>query len=86
MKNFLRTTLMGGVVFMIPLVIVFVVLAKAFSMTKKLVGPLNTFIPTDSIVGIAMIDVLTVFAMLCLCFAGDVGRSRGRGGSGYGIQ
>ena len=67
MKKFLTTTALGGMLFLIPLVVVGVVLAKAFSIMKLVAEPLDHFIPIDSIAGIGFINILALLIMLLVC-------------------
>lgn len=81
MRQFMRTTLIGGLVFLVPLVVSFLLVAKAFNMTKVVAKPLTKFIPIDSVAGIAVAELMTAFILLLFCFiAGLFARSSwGRG-------
>ncbi len=69
MKNFLRTTLIGGVVFLIPLVFVVLILGKAFSIMKMVAAPVERMLPIDSIGGIGLINIVAIIVMLLCCLA-----------------
>lgn len=58
----IRTTVVGGMFFVVPVVIVAVVFGKAFKLMMVVAKPLDTWIPADSIGGIAMANVLAAFA------------------------
>ena len=79
MKNLprlIRTTLIGGVLFLIPLVFVVVVFGKAFQIMKVVATPLGKLIPVESFAGFAIVEILTVLVMiLCCLFAGMIARS-----------
>ncbi len=76
MRNFLRTTLLGGVVFLIPLVVLVVLLGKAFNIMKVIAAPIERMLPLDSVAGVGLINILAIFVMLLLCLvAGLVARS-----------
>jgi uncharacterized membrane protein len=71
-----RVTLLGGVVFLIPLVIVVVTVGKAFQIVKVLAQPLVRLFPIQTVVGVAFVDFLTVVLMVLMCLvAGLVARS-----------
>ncbi len=75
--QFIKTTIIGGLVFLVPLVIVVVVLGKAFSLMMGLAKALDAWIPANSIGGIALVNLLAVVAIVLLCFiAGMAARSR----------
>jgi uncharacterized membrane protein len=74
--NFLKTTLIGGLVFLVPIMIIVVILAKAHRLMVALSAPLAKWIPIDAIGGVALANLLAVAALVVLCFvAGFVARS-----------
>jgi|GEM_PF-5499213 len=76
MGKIIRTTLIGGVLFLLPLVFIVVVVEKAYQIIKVVATPLGNFFSTDSIAGIALADVMTVVIMLLCCLiAGLFARS-----------
>ena len=76
MWEFLRLTLIGGVIFLIPLVIVVVVIGRAFQIMKTVTAPLDNLVPIDSVAGFAIVDVLALVVMVLLCLlAGLAARS-----------
>ena len=79
MKNLprlIRTTLIGGVLFLIPLVFVVVVFGKAFQIMKVVGTPLGKLVPVESFAGFAIVEILTAFIMILSCLlAGMLARS-----------
>ncbi len=76
LRRLIRTTLIGGVLFLIPLVFVVVVFGKAFQIMKVVATPLGKLIPVESFAGFAVVEILTVLVMiLCCLFAGMIARS-----------
>ena len=76
MGKIIRTTLLGGVLFLLPLVFIVVVVEKAYEIIKVVATPLGKFFTPDSIAGIAFVDVMTVVIMLLSCLiAGLFARS-----------
>ncbi len=74
--NFLKTTLIGGLVFLVPIIVVVAILGKAFGLMAAGAAPLAAWIPIDSIGGVALANLLAVVAIVVLCFAaGLVARS-----------
>lgn len=74
--GFIKTTLIGGLIFLIPFVVVISVLGKAVSTMIVVAKPLVKTIPLDSIGGIAVINILAVLLVVLLCFlAGLLARS-----------
>lgn len=67
MKKFLNNTLLGGVLFLIPLVIIVIVLHKAYDIMLLLAKPVQQIIPADAVVGVPVIDVLAILIMIVIC-------------------
>jgi uncharacterized membrane protein len=76
LRLLIRTTLIGGVLFLIPLVFAVVVLGKAFQIMKVVATPLGKLIPIESFAGFAIVEILTASIMILFClFAGILARS-----------
>ena len=79
MKNsieLIKTTIIGGIVFLVPLVIVTVIIGKALQLMMVIARPVDQLIPIKSIAGVALVNILAIVAILVLCFlAGLVARS-----------
>lgn len=70
MKNFtqfIKTTILGGLIFLVPLFIVTIVLAKAHGLMVKVAKPFSELIPLDTIGGVAIANILAVLAILLCC-------------------
>ena len=74
--KFIKTTIIGGLVFMVPVVIVVVIAGKALEIMMLVAKPLGNLIPIDSIGGVAVANVLALLGLGLLCFvAGLIARS-----------
>jgi uncharacterized membrane protein len=74
--SFLKTTLIGGLVFLIPFVIIVAVLGKAIKIMMLVAQPFAKMLPFEAISGIAIINLLALLIMIFLCFfAGLAARS-----------
>ena len=70
MKNFtqfIKTTILGGLIFLVPLFIVTIVLAKAHGLMVKVAKPFSALIPLDTIGGVAIANILAILAILLCC-------------------
>ena len=67
LQRLIRDTLIGGVLFLIPLVFVVVVFGKAFQIMKVVANPLGKIISIKSFAGFAVVEILTVFIMILSC-------------------
>jgi len=68
MLKFLKTTMVGGILFLVPIIIFIAVIGKALELSKKLAAPLSVLIPLDSIGDIAMVNLLAIGIVLLICF------------------
>jgi uncharacterized membrane protein len=76
MRGLLRATLVGGILFLVPLVVVVMVLGKAFQILKTIATPLDKLIPIDSLAGFAFVELLTAVIMIMICLiAGLIAKS-----------
>jgi len=77
MMSFIRTTMIGGVIFLIPFAVVILVIGKVVPIMRKIVEPLAAFIPFESVVGLKIPVLLTTVLLLITCFlAGLLARTR----------
>jgi uncharacterized membrane protein len=76
-RRLIGTTVLGGIVFLVPLVFLGAVLGKAFSIMKLLGKPLAEFLQVErTILGFAFVELLTGMLLVLVCLiAGLVARS-----------
>ncbi|MBL7471768.1 DUF502 domain-containing protein [Robertkochia sp. 1368] len=68
MFEFLKTTIIGGILFLIPFVLIFIILTKAFQIMLRVAEPLGKLIPIERVGGVALANILAIMAILVLCF------------------
>lgn len=74
--QFIKTTIIGGIFFMLPVVVIVAVIGKALEIMMQVGKPLNRFIPVDSIGGIATVNLVAFLAVALCCFiAGVIAKS-----------
>jgi uncharacterized membrane protein len=74
--KFLRTTLVGGLLLLVPVVVLVIVLAKALAITHKIVDPLAEHIPIHSFIGLRTPVLLAAGVIVLICFlAGFIART-----------
>jgi uncharacterized membrane protein len=72
----MRTTLVGGLLFLVPITVLGIVLGKALALGHKLVGPLAARIPVQSVIGLRTPALLAISLIVFFCFlAGLFARS-----------
>jgi uncharacterized membrane protein len=65
---FLRTTLVGGLLFLVPIVVLAMVVGKALVVMHKVVDPLAEHLPVHSIIGLRTPLLLALGAIIVFCF------------------
>src|ERR1700730_1761293 len=68
MYNFLKTTVLGGVLFLVPVVVLIAILEKALGVAKKVVVPVNDALFQGTVHHAYMGDLLALVLLLVLCF------------------
>jgi uncharacterized membrane protein len=66
--GFIKTTVVGGFVFLIPAVIVVIVLGKVIGTLKVIATTLSPFFGIESLVGGLFLDLIAFVAIVLLCF------------------
>ena len=66
--HFLRTTLVGGILFLVPIVVLIIVLGKALAIAHKLVDPLASRLHVESLIGLRTPGVLAITLLVIFCF------------------
>jgi len=66
--NFVKTSVIGGIIFLVPLIILIIIMEKAVGIMSALSRPLSGLIQIESFAGIAVVDLITVAIIIILCF------------------
>ena len=67
-SHFLRATVLGGVLFLMPIVVIIFVLNKAFDFARRALKPVAKIIPDQLVSGATMETTLAVGLIALLCF------------------
>lgn len=82
--SFVKTTLIGGAIFLLPVIIVLFLVGKAIRVVAKVSEPIAHELPYKSVAGIAAVDMLAFVLLLVAAFLGglaartELGRRIGR--------
>lgn len=68
MLRFLKTTVLGGIVFLVPIIIFIAVIGKALELTNTLATPLAERLPVDSIGDLAVVNLMALVILVLICF------------------
>ena len=66
--NFIKTTVIGGLLFLVPVVVLIFVLMQAFGLMLQVAEPIGELIPIESIGGVALANIIVVLLILIICF------------------
>ncbi|MDH4039086.1 MAG: DUF502 domain-containing protein [Gammaproteobacteria bacterium] len=69
MFRFLKTTILGGVLFLVPIVIFLAVIGKALQLTHALAAPLARLLPVATVAGMAVVELVALGILVLVCFA-----------------
>jgi len=64
----LKTTIMGGLLFLIPFAVLLIVLGKVQQVVGGVIGPIAERIPVQSVIGLETPKVLTAVVLVFVCF------------------
>lgn len=75
--NIIKTTIYGGILFLLPLVLVIMIIEKAFKLSKLIITPITAHIENVHVAGIPFHNLLGVITLLLLCLlAGLMGKTK----------
>jgi len=66
--SFIKTTIVGGLIFLVPIIVLIIILSKALGITKPIVRPLVTLITVETVAGIGVATLLAIFVIVMFCF------------------
>jgi uncharacterized membrane protein len=64
----IKTTLIGGAVFLVPVIVILFVLGKAISVMRHVTRPISEMLPFDNIAGLAVANLLALLGVALVCF------------------
>jgi uncharacterized membrane protein len=69
--SFIKTTLTGGVLFLLPFVLIIKLLEEAFIFLFKISGPLSQYLP-KIVFGLNGSNIIALFLLIFICFIGGL--------------
>ncbi|WP_282128125.1 DUF502 domain-containing protein [Roseobacter litoralis] len=73
----MKTTILGGILFLAPLAVIAILLGKVYQIGLLVAAPVDQLIPVTQIGGLALVNILAIIMILVVCFlAGLVARSQ----------
>ena len=76
-SHFFRITVLGGVLFLTPIVVLAFILGKAFDFSRRALKPVTAIIPDRFVSGVTTEAIMAIVLIAILCFlAGLLARTR----------
>ena len=66
--KFIKMTLIGGAVFMVPVVLLIMIVLRAMSIMMTVARPVDRILPIHSIAGIGLSTIIAAAGLLLICF------------------
>lgn len=60
-------TVVGGILFLVPFLIIFIILEKAFHIAREIVTPIAEYIPVDTFFGLELPMILAIGILFLVC-------------------
>jgi uncharacterized membrane protein len=70
--QFLKTTVFGGIVFLVPVVIFAIIIGKAFRFMRKFTVPFADLLPFGPVVDAIVVNLLGIALVVLICFLGGL--------------
>ncbi len=70
--SFIKTTIIGGIFFIVPLFLVFYIFGKVIIVSRQLVAPIVEMIPVDTIAGQILSRIIVFVVLILFCFLGGL--------------
>ena len=75
LRNSVRTVVRGAL-FLVPIVLLLILFAQAVKFIARLLAPVARLVPTETVAGTIVVDLLAIAAIVALCFlAGFLART-----------
>ena len=76
LTGFLKATMAGGLLFLLPVILIVIALRRATELAGKVVKPISDFLPVEAVVGVRGETILAVLVLILFSlFAGLVART-----------
>jgi uncharacterized membrane protein len=66
--QFLRTTFVGGILFLVPIIVLGVIVERALVLAGKVMAPVADRLPVHTVIGLGVPLLLAVVALVLFCF------------------
>lgn len=78
-RRFAKATIIGGLLFLIPVAVALVMLRHALEFTRKLAQPIAAHLPEGVVAGVGVATIIAVLILLLVCFVAGLVAQTGAG-------
>ena len=64
----IKTTFLGGILFLVPLVVLVIFIEKGHAIIEKISAPIVNNFPKIKILGLALQEIITIIVVIIICF------------------
>jgi uncharacterized membrane protein len=69
LTRFLKATIAGGLLFLLPVILIVIVLGYAMRLAGKVAEPISKFLPVDAVLGVRGVTILAVLVLVVVSLA-----------------
>ncbi len=64
----MKTTILGGILFLVPVAMLAIVIGKSFQLSMMLAEPVDQMIPIENVAGVAFVNIVALVLILVICY------------------
>lgn len=68
----IRTTFIGGILFLVPIAILLILIEKVYHIVQKVTLPLSSHLPKVKILGLALQEIIGLLIIVFICFLAGI--------------
>ena len=68
----LKRVLKGIIFFLLPVILLVIILEKAFSIVEAMIQPIKNHLPEANILGVGLITLISIFLILLVCYLAGI--------------
>jgi uncharacterized membrane protein len=72
LATFIKVTIAGGILFLIPLGVLIIILSKIFNILQPISSALSRRLPFSNIAGVGIATLITILFLFVICFIGGL--------------
>ncbi|MDW3223223.1 MAG: hypothetical protein R8G34_10115 [Paracoccaceae bacterium] len=73
----MKTTILGGLLFLVPFAVILVVFGKAYQVSIVVATALDKYIPVSHVAGVAFANILALLLIVLVCYLAGLAARRG---------